>query len=74
MQREHLFPGKNVIGRPILREIGVFDCADPDLLGNVDLFILAEIRIFFVNDSPCALARFFEKVAQRHVFAGPRLH
>ena len=32
------------------------------------------MRVFFVNDFPRALARLFEKVAQRHVLAGARLH
>ena len=30
LQRQHLVPGKNVIGHPILREIGIFDRADAD--------------------------------------------
>ena len=41
MQREHFVPGKNVIGHPILREIGVLDRADADLVGDVDFLAFA---------------------------------
>ena len=74
MEREHLFPRKNVIGHPVLGEISIFHGTDADLLGNVGLFILAQLRIFFFDDFPCALAGFLEKVAQRHVLTGARLH
>ena len=74
MQGEHLFPRKNVIRQPILREISILYGADPDLFRDVGLFVLTQLRIFFLDDFPCALARLFEKVAQRDVFAGARLH
>ena len=56
VQRKHLVPGKNVICHPILREIGIFHGADPDLFCNVVLFLLTQIRIFFIDDFSCALA------------------
>ena len=67
MQRKHLLPRKNVIRRPVLREIGVFHCADADLLRDVVLFLLAQVRVFFVDDFSGAPAGFLDKLAQRNI-------
>src|SRR5436309_5989240 len=74
MQRKHLVPRKNVICRPILREIGVFHGTDADLLRDVVLFVLAQARIFFLDDFSGAPARFLDKLAQRNVLTRARLH
>src|SRR6476620_12521311 len=41
VQRKHPVPRKNIICRPILREIGVFYGTDANLLRDVVLFLLA---------------------------------
>src|SRR5205823_12764888 len=40
LQRQHLVPGKNVIGHSILGEVGVFDRANADRPRDVDLFCI----------------------------------
>ena len=60
LERQHSVPGKNVVGHPILGEIGVFDRADADYPCDVDLLFFAQFRIFFVNDLARANARSFE--------------
>src|SRR5436190_10282842 len=74
MQRKHLVPRKNVIRRPVLREIRVFHCADAYLRRDVVLLLFAQVRIFFVDDFPGAPTCFLEKVAQRDILARARLH
>src|ERR1043166_1112967 len=74
VQRKHLFPRKNIICRPILREIRVFHGTDADLLSDISLFIVAQIRIFFVDDFSGAFACFLKKLAQWYVFTRARLH
>src|SRR4030095_13527631 len=43
VQRKHLVPRKNIICRPILREIGIFHGTDADLLRDVVLFLLLQV-------------------------------
>src|SRR5512133_1629028 len=74
VQRKHLVPRENVICRPILREIGVFHGTDADLLRDVVLFVLAQARIFFLDDFSGAPARFLDKLAQRNILTRARLH
>ena len=46
----------------------------PIFLCDVDLFCLAQVRIFFIDNLARALACFLEKSAQGHVFARTRFH
>src|SRR5207244_9082399 len=50
VQRKHPVPRKNIICCPILREIGVFDGTNANLLGDVVLLLLAQVRIFLLDD------------------------
>src|SRR5439155_11863314 len=47
---------------------------DADLLRDVVLFVLAQARIFFLDDFSSAPARFLDKLAQRNILARARLH
>ena len=50
LERQHLAPGKNVIGHSILRKIGIFHRANANRARNVDLFLLRQARILFLHD------------------------
>src|SRR6266496_1934201 len=62
------------MGHPVLWENSIFHCPNSDLLGNVALFVIAQLRVLFLDDFARALARFLEKLTQRDVLAGSCLH
>src|SRR4051794_38444410 len=52
LERQHPIPGKNVIGHPILREIGILYSADANDLRYFVALVLRQLRIFFGDDFP----------------------
>jgi len=57
--QDNIYPTRNVIGHPVLREISIFHRAIP-ISGQWQSFRVAQVRIFFLDDFARALAGFSE--------------
>ena len=74
LEAEHFRPREDIVGHAMLGEFGVFDRTESDNACDVILFIARKFGILLLDHGAGAGHGFPDKIAQRDIVAGARLH